>query len=228
LDERTRIVFLSDHGTEAKGGAYQGGTLTAGFVWKKNGFPVGHRTDAALQLQDLAPTLLAWAGVAAPDWRPDGVSFAGILDGTDREIHEALYFEMGYSRAVLQDGFKYLALRYPQEVRAMTLEERTRILDESNAKLRQRGRPLPTEDPSAPFSHLFLIPGGHDADQVAIRSIPGYFAADQLYDLRNDPAEQHNLAGDPAYREVLSRLRRLLDDRIRSLPGLFGEFGEIP
>ena len=33
---------------------------------------------------------------------------------------------------------------------------------------------------------------------------------DELYDLRNDHEERHNLAGDPAYREIEARLRQQL------------------
>lgn len=227
IDDHTIIVFVSDHGTEAKGGAYQGGTLTAGLAWRRGGFPVGGHTPAALQLPDLAPTILDWAGADRRGRELDGKSFADILADSASKVHEALYFEMGYSRAVIQDGFKYLALRYPERAKNMSLEERTRILNESNRRLKQRGRPLPTTDPAAPFSHLFLIPGGHDVDQGAIKSIPGYFDADQLYDLRRDPAEQRNLASDPEYADVLARMKMVLDDKVRELPGTFGEFGRL-
>jgi arylsulfatase A-like enzyme len=225
IDDNTIIIFASDHGTEAKGGAYLGGTLTAALVWKKGGFPVGTTTKAQLQLTDLAPTILDWAGVDYRGKKLDGKSFSPVLEGTTDKIHDSLYFEMGYSRAVIKDGFKYLALRYPEEVKNMTVEERTRRLEASNEKLRQRGRPLPTEDPTAPFSHLFLIPGGHDVDQVAIKSIPGFFDADQLYDLGKDPGEQTNLAGDEAYAERLEMLKQELAKYVERLPQGFGEFG---
>ena len=228
IDDRTTILLLSDHGTEAKGGAYAGGTRTAALLWRKGGFPAGRRVDAELQLIDIAPTVLDWAGADERGKPFDGKSFAGVINGTASEIHETLYFEMGYSRAIVKDGFKYLALRYPEAARNMTLEERARVLEENNELLRQRGRPLPTEDPTAPFSHLFLIPGGHDVDQVAIKSIPGYFDADQLYDLRRDPAEKKNLAGDPHYADRLQRLKQELDLKVRDLPGTFGEFGGSP
>jgi hypothetical protein len=50
---------------------------------------------------------------------------------------------------------------------------------------------------------------------VAIAAYPHYFDPDQLYDTEADPDAQHNLADDPAYAEVLermkSRLQRYLD-----------------
>ena len=226
IDDNTIIVFASDHGTEAKGGAYMGGTRTAGVIWKKGGFPAGNKIAAEIQLTDIAPTVLDWAGVDYRGKKLDGKSFAGVLAGNESKVRDALYFEMGYSRAVMKDGFKYLALRYPEEINNMSLEERTRILNKSNETLRQRGRPLPTEDPTTPFSHLFLIPGGHDVDQVAIKSIPAYFDTDQLYDLSKDPSEQHNLADNPEYADVLAKLRAELDAQVKNLPGTFGEFGK--
>jgi len=108
----------------------------------------------------------------------------------------------------------------------MPLEERRKLLEENNAVLAARGRPIPTTDPMAPFSHLFLIPGGHDVDQVAIKGYPSFSDRDQLYDLGKDPGEQSNLVGNPEYRAKLTELREELDRYVRRLPGTFGEFGK--
>ncbi len=224
IDGNTVILFVSDHGTEAKGAVYHRGTLTAGLAWRKGGFPLGNQVAAELQLTDLAPTILEWAGAQPDADRFDGRSFASVLNGGTEEIHDSLYFELGYSRAVVKDGFKYLAVRYADGVRDMPLEERRKRLEESNTRLKQRGRPLPTTNPNAPFSHLFLIPGGHDVDQVAIKKFPAYFEPDQLYDLKSDPKEQRNLAGDPAYALRLEELRAELKAYVTRLPGGFGEF----
>jgi len=223
--DNTVIVFVSDHGTEAKGGAYVAGTRTAALIWRKGGFPVGTVTAAQLQLPDLAPTLLDLAGGDYSGKKLDGKSFVTILAGKADAIHDSLYFEMGYGRAVLKDGFKYLALRYPEYAENMPLEERRKLLEENNAVLAARGRPIPTTDPMAPFSHLFLIPGGHDVDQVAIKGYPSFSDRDQLYDLNADPGEQRNLVGNPEYAVKLAALKKELDAYVRRLPGTFGEFG---
>lgn len=226
IDDNTIVVFLSDHGTEAKGGAYMGGTHTAALVWKKGGFPVGARIPAELALIDLAPTLLELAGAGRHDDTFDGRSFAPILRGESEAIHDALYFEMGYSRAVLKDDWKYIALRYPEWAETMSMEERRQRLDENNEILAARGRPIPTTDPATPFSHLFLIPGGHDVDQVAVKGFPGFFDRDQLYDLETDPGEQVNLAGREEFQAKLNDMKALLTRFVSALPGRFGEFGK--
>ncbi len=224
IDDNTIILFVSDHGTEAKGAVYRRGTLTAGLAWRKGGFAVGNQVAAELQLTDFAPTILEWAGAQPDANRFDGRSFASILNGETSKVHNAMYFELGYSRAVVKDGFKYLGVRYPDGVRNMPLQERRKRLEESNAALSARGRPLPTTDPTAPFSHLFLIPGGHDVDQVAIKKFPAYFEPDQLYDLKKDPKEQRNLAGDPAYAKRMEALKAELKRYVETLPGRFREF----
>jgi len=45
---------------------------------------------------------------------------------------------------------------------------------------------------------------------VAIECYPAYFDPDQLFDVEADPDEQHNLANDPAYADVLDSMKRRL------------------
>ena len=52
--------------------------------------------------------------------------------------------------------------------------------------------------------------------QIALQFYPGYFDQDQLYDLENDPYEQHNLAEDPKYRNNLKRMKQGLEKHLRT------------
>ena len=224
----TVLVFLSDHGTAAKGSVYRRGTQTVGLIWRDGGFAVGEATDAALMLPDLAPTILAWAGVdpSAEDRSFDGRDMTPVLNGRALSLHDHLYFELGYTRAVQRGGLKYVAVRYPGWAEALTLDERQARLDRVAGQLEKRDRPVPTTDAAAPFSHLTIVPGGADAEQIAIDKYPAYFEPDQLYDLTRDPDEQRNLADDPAYAERLIEMKRLLDQRVGALPGHFAQFGQ--
>jgi len=56
---------------------------------------------------------------------------------------------------------------------------------------------------------------------IAMEHFPGYFNADQLYDLEVDPYEQKNLAYDPAYKDELNRLQKLLADHLSSFDHSF-------
>ena len=94
-----------------------------------------------------------------------------------------LYFEMGYTRAVIKGKWKYLALRYPERASSMSIEERTRVLEQFNDKQKEHAKRILTTDPTAPFSHISLIPGGGGAEAASTGKRPGYYDADQLYDL---------------------------------------------
>jgi hypothetical protein len=128
---------------------------------------------------------------------------------------------MGYTRAVLKDGVKYIALRYPPSIANMTREERQAKLDWMNDNLRERRRPVHTEDPMAPFGHLMPVPGGHDAEQGAVKSYPHYYEADQLYDIGMDPDESVNLFDSPEYLEKANEMRSTLQEYLQTLPGEF-------
>ena len=74
------------------------------------------------------------------------------------------------------------------------------------------------------FEHLFkhpLIPrseGIRDEHWTYIRWIDQKPLVEELYDLRNDPHEEHNLAGEAAQAEQLERLRARWSEWRRTLP----------
>jgi arylsulfatase A-like enzyme len=223
LEDNTIVFFFNDHGQGAKGTLYQGGVSNPSIVWRKGGFPCGPISRVRVSNIDFAPTILDLTGTAQPEDLFDGVSFRAALQGRDDPIHGSLYFEMGFTRAVIKGNWKYLALRYPQRATGMLIEERTRALERFNNKQNEHGKRILTTDPTAPFSHISLIPGGAGAEAASTGKRPGYYDADQLYDLSHDPGELKNLADDPQYADVLedmrSELRKYLDD----LPGGFAE-----
>lgn len=223
--ENTIIVFVSDHGASAKGSLYPEGTRTVGLISKEGGFPAGGRLEAQVSLVDLLPTVLQWADVEYDGAVFDGTSLVPLLQDEADEVRDAHYFELGYTRAVQQDSLRYVAVRYPEWARELSRAERERRLEENIETLKARGRPIPTTDPGTPFSHLSIVPGGTDAEQISIDSHPAYFEEDQLYNLNADPNAQKNLADDPQYKDDLERLKALLDDYVRQVPGHFGEFG---
>ena len=225
VKEDTVLVFFSDHGTEAKGSVYRRGTRTVGLIWRDGGFGIGDVLEQPVSLVDLGPTLLGWAGVDPEGSDYDGESLLPALAGEEPALHDHQYFELGFTRAVVKDGMKYVAVRYPDWAEEMPRQERQERLDDLVEQLESRGRPVPTTDPMTPYSHLTVVPGGADAEQVAIGKHPAYFASDQLYDLDADPDEQDNLADDPAHAGTLEELQQLLHKEVSDLPGHFAEFG---
>ncbi|WP_390675677.1 sulfatase family protein [Algisphaera agarilytica] len=223
LDDNTIVVFFNDHGQTAKGTVYQGGVHNPSVVWRKGGFPSGGVNHAMVSNIDFAPTILDWVGVDYDEAAFDGRSFAPVLEGQSDEIHESLYFEMGYTRGVRKGDWKYLALRYPTHIANMTIEERQRRLDKFNNDLAARGSKGWTTDPSAPFSHIQIVPGGGSAERASIGKYPAYYEPDQLYNLALDPNEQVNLAGNPEYAQQLVEMKAELKLYLNDLPGDFAE-----
>jgi hypothetical protein len=118
---------------------------------------------------------------------------------------------------------KYMAVRYPEKINNYSLEKRAELLDEFNARQTLHGKTIHHTDPSMPYSHLQVIPGGGDAEQASIAKFPAYYDPDQLYDLSKDPYEQKNLIDDPVYQESLLDLQNELRQYLLSLPGYFAE-----
>ncbi len=223
LEDNTIVFFFNDHGQGAKGTLYQGGVSDPSIVWRKGGFPCGSISQVQVSNIDFAPTILDLAGVAQPEDLFDGVSFRAALEARDDPIHQSLYFEMGYTRAVIKGHWKYLALRYPQRASSMSIEERRRALEQFNKRQKEHSKQIITTDPTAPFSHISLIPGGAGAEAASTGKRPSYYDADQLYDLARDGKEQNNLAADPQYADVLEEMKSELRTYLNDLPGGFAE-----
>ena len=143
--------------------------------------------DAYAINTDLAPTIFEACHITPPEQMIlDGVSLLPLLKGVKQNVHNELYFEFGYARAVLAGKWKYIALRYPQK---LISDMEQGILHEAPNHINQR------------------LQGQMN---VAIESYPAYFDPDQLFDISADPYEQINLAGNPAYSKVLGDMRHRL------------------
>ncbi|QZE13834.1 sulfatase-like hydrolase/transferase [Halosquirtibacter laminarini] len=211
--DNTIIVFLTDHGVEhGKFTCYEGGTKTASFYYGPKFFK-GHRKLSVLTSNvDFAPTILDLCKVPLDrSAHINGKSIKPILDGKDVTIHDHLYHEVGATRAILKDHWKYIAFRKPQWVQNITHEQRV--------GLAKKGI-----DPNAPFTHTCDQPGGRGGESPAIKFYPNYYDADQLYNLSEDSTEQHNLAKDPTYVAKLKEMKALLAKEVKQLPGTFAEF----
>jgi len=154
----------------------------------------------------------------------DGVSLVPLLAGVDKPIRKSLYFEIGDTRAVIKDGWKYLAVRHTDRINKMSLAERKRLLDATTRNHAKVGKKWKVTDPNAPFAHMGNYPGGNDGDHRCIAAKPHYFDPDQLFDLTKDPGEKKNLAQSPEYAKRLVEMKKELTAHLANLPGGFGEF----
>jgi arylsulfatase A-like enzyme len=222
--DNTIIVYVSDHGVESgKTTAYQGGMKTEGFIRAKD-LKGGRVIQSLSSTVDLVPTLMDMAGGNLEDYAYDGISLAPVMRGEKRMLRKSVYGEMGHSRAVIKDRYKYIALRYSDYTLNMSESERKAWLAAMSNYMEAIGRPPFKNDLNGPFGHSGQIPGGWDNEWKAMQKYPAYFDADQLYDLEADPDEQTNLAALPGYQEVLVEMKAELQYYIDKLPGGFAEF----
>lgn len=219
--DNTIIVFFNDHGQNEKGTLYEGGLHTQAFMWRKGGFACGSVCGFRASNTDFLETILELAGDTNVEGYSDGSSFAGALNGEPRAEQQSIFHELGFARAVVMDGFKYIAVRYPSAMRNLTPEQRQKLLDDYNDFKRSFGAEVINLDPSLGFGHLEMVPGGGPAENQAFGGRASYFDQDQLYDLRADPEESVNLAKDPRYAGRMRAMRAEMQRYLEMLPGTF-------
>lgn len=204
LDD-TVVVVWSDHGEglpRAKRWPYDSGIRIPLIVRWPKWVPAGTNSDRLVSLIDLAPTMLAIAGVPAPA-HLQGTSF---LDGPERDYVFATRdrYDEAYDmvRAVRDRRFKYIRHYYPNQPHQLWI-------------------PYQYKHPAQRDLWRAALQGGTEGLEQTLgeRRDP-----ECLYDLEADPHELHNVAGDPRYAADLARLRRVLDDWRRD----YDTYGDWP
>jgi uncharacterized sulfatase len=208
--DQTIVVFASEQGTQfpfVKWTCYDAG-LKAGVIvrWPGKVKP-GSRNQALTQYVDILPTLLDAVGV---DWRAvatgrpdahgrtgfDGSSFLPVLLGQKTE-HAKNVFGVQTTLGIINGSPNY-PVRSVRDVRYKYIRNLNSNSDFSN---------ILTNQPNG------LLPAWKQAGAMAAQRVSFYIRrpAEELYDLKEDPAELRNLAGDPRLKSVQAQLREQLD-----------------
>jgi uncharacterized sulfatase len=195
----TIVVYVADHGAGfafEKWTNYEAGLRVPLIVRWPGHVRAGTRSDAMVSLVDLLPTLLELAG--APPQPLDGASFAPVLRG-ERSSHRDLVYALHSNVGIVNGG--------PYPIRS--------VRD-------PRWHYIRNLLPDATFTNNVTVVGQGGWQSWVARAADDPFAAarvaryqhrpaEELYDLDADPAELVDLARDPAYADVLERLRPALD-----------------
>ncbi|MBN1478958.1 hypothetical protein EH223_14800 [candidate division KSB1 bacterium] len=190
-EDNTIVIFLADHNVEpGKATCYDKGNRVPMIIkWPQKIMP-GSTSEALVQSVDIVPTLLELAGLSAAVEQVDGKSLTPVFRHPASAIRTFVYLESGYSRAITDGQFKYIAFRPPRDaVEAMKIG-------------------LTKFAPN----HLNVDRQAHS--HIAIEHFPHYFDVDQLYDLARDPYEQKNIIDDPRYADKLAELKVELEKRL--------------
>lgn len=199
--DNTVIIFFSDNATlGGKGTCYDGGARTPCFLWGKGRIPAGQVCNKLVQNIDFVPTIFDLAGIQLPpEMKIDGLSLMPLVTQPQTKWRDELFLEIGHTRAVCTERWKYIALRYPPEMQQ-------RIADGT------LGRPAYHMDTSL------------NLQETALKRHPGYWDTDQLYDLQADPDEQVNLIKDPRHAKTVVDLQGRLKNWLVGFERPFGEF----
>ncbi len=209
LMDNTIIFFWGDHGDglpRAKRWLYDSGLHVPLIVRFPDGRNAGRADDRLLSLLDLGPTVLALAGVDLPV-HFQGRPFLGVSAAPEREYifaardrHDESYDMV---RAARDKRFKYIRNYYPLLPYVLNIPYRDRM------PLMQELLRLNAEDKlEGPQKLWFRHPR----------------PPEELYDTQADPHEINNLAHDPAFQEVMKRMRRAMDAWRADV----GDLGDIP
>ena len=202
LAENTIVMFWGDHGwglPRGKRWPYQSG-LRVPLIIKvpqkyreamlgSRNYQPGDKIGELVSFVDFAPTILSLAGIEIPDYM-QGKAFLG---SQAKEPRKYVYGGRGRMdetydcmRTVIDDNYLYMRnymwhLPYAQTVRSM---ERQAILQEWR-RLHKEGKLNKAQNT------FFQYPK----------------PVEELYDLKNDPHQIYNLAGEKRYQKTLERFR---------------------
>ncbi len=210
LDE-TLIVFAGDNGAalpHGKGSLYDPGSNVPFLVRWPGVVKPGGESSALLSGEDLAPTLLAAAGVTPPP-QMSGVNFLPLLKGDSFTPREYIFLERG-----------------PHGSAPVSVNMSNSGYDLSRAVRSDRYKFIYNCTPWIPYGPVDSAGGAawkqmkeaHEAGTLPAELVATYFttprAVYELYDLDADPSELHNLSGEPRLMDVERELREALAEKM--------------
>lgn len=197
LSDNTMVIFIGDHGRcmpRAKQFLYDSGLHVPLIIRWPDKIDAGSVDKNLVSSIDLAPTILAAAGVEPPQWmhgrnllndrlEPRKYVFAARdkMDST----HDAM-------RAIRSENFKYILNLMPERAYC------------------QFNRYKEQQYPMLALLNVMHLQG--KLNNVQDRFMQPTKPQEELYDLRQDPYETCNLADNPEYAEVKQILAERLED----------------
>ncbi len=218
LLENTIIIMTGDHGMpfpRCKGNLYDCGVRVPFVVRWGKGVTPGLEVQDFISFADIAPTLLELTGITVPA-DMTGRSFATVLKGNasglvDPDNRSSVVFGRerhvpaqerpdmgGYPSRAYRD-FNYLYIRNYSPQRWPAGTDRLGYTNYPDQWL--------ADCDASPTKNYIVL--NKDKDPEHSRAYELCFAkrpAQELYDVKNDLGQTHNLAADPAYSDLLAEL----------------------
>lgn len=207
--ENTIILFASDHGgNKAKMTCYEKGARAPAFIYWKDHFKEKKKVDQLTANIDFAPTIYDLCGIQSyGNEQMDGESLVPLLNKDTTDWRENLLLEITYSKAIVNDQWKYIAVRFPEKTQE-------KIKNDTKNLYNHEGTLYSSNNPAGRLKVRYK------ADEL----YPAYYDYDQLYNLKVDSEEQHNLVNDPNYEHILQKMKLELKKKLSGFNHAFGEF----
>lgn len=207
----TLVIFAGDNGAalpHGKGSLYDPGSNVPLVIRWPGVIKPGGESRALLSNEDIAPTILAAAGLA-PGAKMSGVSFLPLLKGERHTPRTHIFVERG-----------------PHGSAPVTVEMRSSGYDLGRAVRSDRYKLIYNCTPWIPYSPVDSA-GGAAWREMTSANTEGKLSAGlrstyfttprpvyELYDLDADPSELNNLSGKPALHETELALRTALAEKM--------------
>lgn len=213
LETNTMVLFSSEQGSQFPGNKWTcwDTGLHTGLIARWLGkIQSGKRTDAMVEYADVVPTLLEIAGAnpSDKDFKFDGKSFAGVLNGKQKShrsfvygIHNNLPEGPAYPSRTVSDGeWRYIRNLEPDEIYI----QKYLMGSENKGELNN------------PYWATWLFTSPVNAETYHL--VKRYMSRppEELYHTKADRYEMTNLAADPKFAEIKQRLSAELDRWLKS------------
>lgn len=208
----TIILFASDHGgNKAKMTCYEKGVRAPAFIYWKGHFKGLKHIEEITANIDFAPTIYELCGIkTTKEEIIDGRSLMPLLQNKETNWRSSLLLEITYSKAIVTDSWKYIAVRFPEEIENKIAKDKDNLYN-------HEGTLYSKDNPDGRLKVRYH----------ADKQYPGYFSYDQLYNLQADPGEQNNLAKNTEYSAIVKEMKKMLGIYVSEFPHSFGEFNQI-
>lgn len=200
LTENTMLMVVSEQGNSfpfAKWTCYDSGLQSAMVVRWPGKVQSGVTTDAMVEYVDVTPTFIDAAG-GDPINQLDGLSFLPVLKG-ETDIHKSYTYGIMTTRGII-NGSEAYAIRSIRGFKYKLIRNLNHDSKFTNACSK-----------SGYFKSMVEKANQGDATAQRLVNAYHYRPAVELYQIEEDPLEQHNLAADPAYSKTVQRLSRKLE-----------------
>lgn len=214
LLENTIVVVTSDHGMpfpRAKASLYDWGSrVPLAIRWPAGIKDPGRVIESFVNLSDLAPTFLKAVGVEVPGMMT-ARSLLGVFANEEVTNRDAAYIAMERHDGCRAGGKGYpcRAIRTADYLYIHNFEPTRWPSGSPDASVCARSIPYGEIDSSPTKTYMMEYRNTHGVAHLAELSF-GMRPGEELYDLKNDPEQLVNLAGNQKYNAIQNSLRRKL------------------